>query len=79
MPARYRVYTAPNPSPGTITLQASAATWDALAREIGRTDRALGTRILRQMAGDAADGAVVRMTFPEKQARKLLQLAGVSA
>lgn len=76
---RYRIFMAPATNDGTLTLQADAATWDALAREIGRTDRTFGTRLADRVAGLEPGEPAARLTFPASQARKLLQLAGVSA
>ena len=74
----YRIFMAPATTPGTITLQASAATWREIAEEIDRTDRTFGARLTERIAGMDSGAPAVRLTFPRSQARKLLQLAGVS-
>lgn len=70
------VFMAPQGAPGRLTLQASAAVWEALARRLAGTDRGLAELVRRQAKGG---GDAVRITFGESQARRILQLAGVSA
>jgi hypothetical protein len=73
----YKLYALPQQRPGQMTVQASRADWQALAAALrsGDTDeRQLGRHIERADLRDE----VVRLTFPEQQARALLRAAGLA-
>ena len=74
---RYKIYTVPDPTPGTRALQASAETWRAVIAELRATDRRLASELTRQL-GDG-DGNAVVVRVPEERAKVVLQRAGVSA
>ena len=80
----YRVFMAPQTTPGQMTLQADAATWTALAdtleaRERARLRPSVGPVAMIRAAVSDGNAAAIRVTLPEEQARALLRLAGVSA
>lgn len=70
------IFMAPQTRPGELTLQATADVWEAFVR--GRGSAVAGV-LSRHLAGRLTGTAVVRVTLPEDQARRVLQLAGVSA
>lgn len=74
---RFKIYTVPDPTPGTRALQASAETWHAVIAELRSTDRRLASELTRQL-GDL-DGQAVVLRLQEERAKVVLQRAGVSA
>lgn len=70
------IYTAPGDSRETVTLMATAATWEAFIRGPGN---AVAGLIVRSLAGKPAPETIIRITLPEAHARRVVQLAEVSS
>lgn len=74
---RFKIYTAPDPTPGTRALQASTETWRSVIVALQSVDRRLASELTRQL-GDA-DGSAVVLRLTYEHARAVLRQAGVSA
>ncbi len=74
-----RIFTAPVSVPGQRTLQADAATWQALIEHFPRTEQAAYTAVLVAVRAATGPDRARRVTLPDAIAAAVLAVAGVSA
>ena len=74
------IYTVPLSNRNTKTLQADGATWEALAHMLREQEKTHHLGLLyEQLPAQFSRSEILRLTFQNKHANQLLEVAGISS